>query len=194
LNVTKSTNKVNFQSPKGGPAAFKKVKLEWEAVQAPSALAFPEGFENAFLEQGYVLGWKRFLGWNNKGEEIVDSNRMRTLNAEKWIPVTHEEVKNMGSFGGMTDLWDHADDSFERLKGWIVSGDLALMKRGVEYSEAHREWKHRKAFEQVAGAHNMKKLRMETAGAMPVEDEGTHIRVRKPKFRSEEPAVEIIED
>ena len=184
--------RLNLKTPAKGEKTLKKQKITWESYQAPSALELPEELVEALYNQGFVHSWKRFLTTNTNGTEIVDTKQLRKLTAEKWIPITHTELSNMGDFGGISDLWEHAAKEYAHVSGWVVSGDVALMKREIEYDEAHKEFKLKKAWDQVRGAHNIRQLRSQTHGDFAVEDEGTHIRLKKPRFREE--AVEVIEE
>lgn len=186
----KSTNKVNFKA-QGSP--LKKVKVEYEAYRPPALAEIPEEIREAFYDDGYVLKWAQVLEEHKlTGEMIPARERLYKNRHERWEYVTHTELENMGGFAGVSDLWEHGPSNIASMKDWVIVKDTALAKRPIEYHMAAQEYKVQKAFEQVKGAHNMSKLRQATHGDLPVSDDGTHITLRRPKFRQTEPSGESV--
>lgn len=179
--MIKSTNKINFNK---NQSSIKKVKVEYEVYRPPSQLDIPEDVKDAFWENGFVLKWVRVLQTNKQDVQVPDRAQIKKRQFQKWVPVTHTEITNMGGFEGISDLWESAPKELTSMKDWITVSDVALMKRDIGYDQAHKDYETKRAFEQVRGAHDMRGLRANTT--MPVTDEGTNIRIRKPSFKDSE--------
>lgn len=179
-----------------GLSTLKKVKVDYEEFNPPGLTEIPEELAEAFLEyDGMELRFLRVFKTNANGEFVPDTRQIAKRIREKYVPVTHTEIANM-DFAGLQDIWEHAPENCSAQKDWVIALDAALFKRPHHYAVAHRDWKLRKAFEQVKGAHDMAKLRQSVGrGGDPdsIEDEGTRITLRKPRF-AEGQTVVIEED
>lgn len=150
-----ATNKVKQNQAR---SEMKKVKLDYESYRPPLKTSIPDELIDWFEENGFSWKWCRVLKENKQGNMVEDTENIAKKKASKFTFVTHEEINNAG-FSGISEMWDTADKEYGRLKGTIVAGDLALMKRPMDVTEGHKQFNTREAWNQIKAANDMAGLR-----------------------------------
>ena len=135
----------------------KKAKPNFASYLPHDPTHIPEDVVRYYDREGYTLKWVRVLL-----EEKVDSKNIRTRMAMGFQPVTNTELTNIADLPGIAAMFESSD--FDKLDGFVMSGDLALFKRPKEVEEAHNAYKIEQARNQIDGVR--KQLGKETRKIM----------------------------